>query len=192
MTYKKLPKAGTLTLPKLTWMPTPAHSSRGGVAIEDVFLHRWGGGTLPGVESEFKNPANQASSTFVYAGEVGPFRGQCVQMVKLADKAWTEAAFNAEGVSIECADAIWLGHDPIGFARVARITGWLCKHLGLPPVWVRDPHTHAKGVCRHADGGQDGGGHTACPTTDIHLWEQFIYRVKAEVKADGYRKAWAL
>jgi hypothetical protein len=127
----------------------------------------------------------------VYAGETGKDAGRCYQMVALADKAWTEAAFNSEGVSIECGDGIWLGTDPVGFARAARITGWLLMHERLPAAWVRDPHTHLKGFARHADGGTDGGGHTACPTTDLDLWHQFVARVKAEVAHGGYREKWA-
>jgi hypothetical protein len=137
------------------------------------------------------NPKNEASSHFVYAGEIGHDAGQCVQMVALKDKAWTEAAFNSEGISIECADAIWLLHDPKGFARAARITAWLLQHEHLPGAWVRDPHTHAKGLARHADAGSAGGGHTACPTTDKELWIQFVSRVKAELAHGGFRADWA-
>jgi hypothetical protein len=198
MRYANLPAIGTTTLPELAFRWTPAKSSRPhGVAIEDVFLHRWGitafgKETIDGVLAEFLNPANEASAHLVYAGEVGRSAGRCVQMVRLADKAWTEAADNAEGVSVECGDAMWLGHDPEGFARAARIAGWLLRHEHLPAAWVRHPHTtHYRGVTRHADGGVADGGHTVCPTADLELWRQFVARVKGELLHGGYRAAWA-
>lgn len=196
MRYENLPEVGSVVLPALEWVPTGNRSSRRGRKVETVFLHRWGivawkSERIQGVINTFKNRAANASAHIVYAGEVGPDAGECVQMVALKDKAWTEGFFNDEGVSIECGDAMWLGHDPKGFARAARITGWLLKDLDLDAQWVADPHAAKEGVSRHADGGQDGGGHTACPTTDLELWRQFIGRVKAEVAFDGYRREWA-
>ena len=198
MEYKDLPEIGKTTLPDLHWEPTRACGPReSGSHIQIAFAHRWGisnpnAESIAGVINEFMNPANQASAHIVYAGEVGPSRGQAVQMVPLSAKAWTEAADNSKGVSVEFGDEIWLGGDPEGFARAARIFGWLCHHCSLPPNWVRNPHgSTAKGISRHADGGAADGGHTQCPTTDIQLWEQFVYRVKAEYKHGGYRKEWA-
>lgn len=160
-------------------------------------MHRWGitafaKETIEGVIAEFENPANQASAHIVYAGEVGPSAGRCVQMVPLHLKAWTEALDNSEGVSVECGDAMWLGHDPEGFARAARIAGWLLLDEKLPAAWVRHPHTtHYHGIARHADGGAADGGHTVCPTADLELFAQFVARVKAEIAHGGYRKEWA-
>lgn len=198
MVYKHLPAIGSSTLPPLEFRMTPAKSERAsGAAIEDVFVHRWGitafgAETIDGVIAEFMNPANQASAHLVYGGEVGKSAGRCVQMVPLAAKAWTEAADNSEGVSIECADAMWLGKDPEGFARAARIVGWLLRHEALPAAWVRHPHTtHYRGVTRHADGGAADGGHTVCPTADLELWRQFVARVKGELVHGGYRDRWA-
>jgi hypothetical protein len=197
MRYSNLPAIGTLTLPSLEVKMTPAKSSRpSGAVIEDVFVHRWGitafrHESIEGVIAEFLDPANEASAHLVYAGEVGLSAGRCVQMVRLADKAWTEGADNGEGVSIECGDAMWLGHDPVGFARAARIVGWLLRHEHLPAAWVRHPHTtHYHGVTRHADGGAADGGHTICPTADLELWHQFVARVKGELVHGGYRDKW--
>lgn len=191
MVYKNLPPVGSLPLPKLEWFPTLACSPRVGTHIEDVWAHRWGGGTCAGVCNWFSNPGNQASAHIVYAGETGPEKSRCVQMVKLADAAWTEAGGNREGVSVEMADLIWLGKDPVGFARSARIFGWLLLHEKLPAAWVRDPHTHKHGLTRHADGGAWAGGHYVCPTQDKELFMQFVYRVKQEISHGGYRTVWA-
>lgn len=199
MRYTNLPPVGTVVLPELEFHWTKASSPRThGVEIEDVFMHRWGvtatgAETIDGVIGEFLNPANQASSHLVYAGEAGKSAGRCAQMVHLADKAWTEAADNSEGVSVECGDPMWLGHDPHGFAIAARIAGWLLLHEKLPAAWVRQPHTtHYKGVTRHADGGAADGNHTVCPTADLELFAQFVARVKAELVHGGYRTDWAL
>lgn len=195
--YAVLPAVGSLTLPDLVWEPTQAKSSRNGATVEELFMHRWGISdwkheSLDGIISEFLNPANQASAHIAYAGEVGKDAGRCVQFVALADKAWTEAADNPEGVSVECGDAMWLGKDPEGFARAARIAGWLLSHEHLPAAWVSKPHTtHTHGISRHADGGTADGGHTLCPTDDLQLWHQFVARVKAEIAFGGYRKVWA-
>lgn len=197
MRYSSLPPVGSLVLPDLIWTPTLAKSSRNGATVEEVFMHRWGirswqHESIDGVIREFLVPANQASAHIVYAGEVGKDAGRCVQMVALAEKSWTEAADNPEGVSVECADAMWLGHDPKGFARAARIAGWLLGHEHLPAAWVRNPHsTHIHGISRHADGGTPDGGHTLCPTDDLQLWHQFVSRVKAEIAFGKYRKVWA-
>lgn len=196
--YTTLPPVGSIALPNLIWTPTQAKSSRAsGVEVEELFMHRWGIGdwkheSIDGVIAHFMDPANQASSHLVYAGEVGKDAGRCVQMVALADKAWTEAADNSEGVSIECGDAMWLLADPRGFARAARIAGWLLNHEHLPAAWVRNPHgTHVHGISRHADGGAADGGHTLCPTDDLELWQQFVARVKAEIAHGGYRTLYA-
>lgn len=196
MIYKNLPPVGGHVLPAITWTPTTAFSSRGGRKVETAFAHRWGVSDwrherIQGVINTFQNVANQASSHIVYAGEVGFDAGECVQMVRLADKAWTEGAFNSEGVSVELGDAMWLGADPEGFCVAARIFGWLLKHCDLNNQWVKDPHTHNTGISRHGDGGVDGGGHTSCPTSDLELWGQFVARVKAEYKRGGYRTVWA-
>ena len=180
-------------LPDIDWVPTKAKGDRAGAHVVRVVLHRWAANpVLPGpaealsyqgVINEFENIKNQASSHFVYPGSSVP--NKITQMVAYADYAWTEAAYNPTSVEIECADAIWLGHDPDGFEQLAHITGFLLKRFKLPPVW-----SHDRGFCRHADLGQAGGGHTQCPTTDMTLWRHFISRVQFNYKTDGYRRVW--
>jgi hypothetical protein len=188
--YKHLPPVGSLTLPHLEQHLTANNSSRLFAPIQKVWVHRWGGGSFAGVESWFSRTSSQASAHIVYAGEIGLDAGRCAQMVPYGRKAWTEAFYNRTGVSIECADAIWLGKDPVGFARTARIVAFLGHHHGLPPNWIHRVTLGRKGFLRHADGGQLAGGHTQCPTTDMELWWQFIYRVKLERAHGRFRPVW--
>jgi hypothetical protein len=195
MIYKHLPPVGSkrLFLPELEHHLTAASSPRLGMRVNKVWVHRWGGGTFSGVERWFDNPTHQASAHVVYAGETGPFAGHCAQMVRWSRKAWTEAFFNRSGISIESADAIWLGRDPVGFARLARMTAYLLHHNGLPPRWISASFINlGKGFCRHADGGALAGGHTQCPTTDLQLWRQFDWRVKKEHAHGGFRHHWGI
>ena len=189
-----------VVLPELEQHPTQACSDRHtGSKISMVVIHRWGvsqwkGERIDGVINYFKNPANQVSSHLVYAGEQGPDAGRCVQMVPLAKKAWTEAAFNSVGVSVESSDRLWLGDDLAGLHRLARITGWLLHHHGLPAVDLEgEAVLNDRGFTRHGALGMNGGGHTLCPTatpTDPR-WLLFRKQVKAEYDRGGYRTVWA-
>ena len=200
MVYKTLPPVGQgmSHLPELEFFPTPAMSSRMGLPVRKVWLHRWGvvfrnmpeeRQAFRGVLHEFQDPHNEASSHLVFPGTA--IRNYCAQMVPFSRKSWTEAAFNKTGISIECADAIWLGHDALGFAQLARITAYLLHRFGLPPQWTPAPgpiFNPRRGFCRHADGGGLAGGHTQCPTTDLELWRQFVGRTQAEYHRGEFRK----
>jgi hypothetical protein len=193
MRYRHLPDVGAYGLPELTPARSPNVSSRHGAHVRRIWIHAWGGGDFAGVCSWLRNPRSRASSHVVYAGEIGAAGGSCAQLVAFADKAWTEAAFNATGISIESADAIWHGKDPDGFARLARIAAFLMHSHALPMQWVRgeDLFVHdAKGISRHADGGELAGGHTACPTPDLELWKQFLGRTRDELAHGGFRHSW--
>lgn len=196
-------KEATLThpivLPKIDWVPTKAESSRHGGRVHAVAIHRWGArypasesSTYHGVINEFKNPANQASAHFVYPGVAVGGGYEITQMVPYAEKAWTESYFNPVCVEIESADAIWLGHDPLGFHLLARQAAYLLHHFHLEPQWITGQEIiHGKtGLCRHADLGSLGGGHTACPTTDIHLWSAFCNLTFHEYHRGGFRASW--
>ena len=170
------PAAPVVVLPELDWVPTAASGSRNGGQVVRVVVHRWGvaytdepaeARSYQGVINFFKNPANQASAHVVFPGSAVP--GKATQMVAWDQKAWAEAADNPTSDDIESADAIWLGHDPKGFQELARIVADRLHARGLPAVWSTQ-----SGFCRHGDLGQAGGGHTSCPTTDLHLWHLFV------------------
>ncbi len=182
----------THTLPTIVSRPTRARGDRHGLKVERVVLHTWGGRytTEPAeavsyraVISEFLNVANGASAHFVYPGSAVP--NEITQMVDYADYAWTEAAYNPTSVEIECADAIWQGHDPDGLEQLAHITGYLLHRFRLQPV-----HEVNGGFCRHGDLGTAGGGHLFCPTADLAFFRAFGQKVAEHYHAGGYRKRW--
>lgn len=179
-------------LPEIRWRPTVNFAPRLGAHVDRVVLHRWGvrytdehGEALSyeGVVHYFQQPASQVSSHFVYPGSAVP--NEITQMVRYADYAWTEAAYNPTSVEIECADAIWLGHDAPGLEQLAHTVGFLLHHFQLPPVW-----SHERGFCRHADLGAAGGGHLECPTTDLAFWRMFERSVQHNYNLGGYRRFW--
>lgn len=173
------------TLPTLLWHPTAASSPRFGHLVSLVVVHRWGvrytseadeARSYLGVVNFFSDPRNKASAHVVYPGSAVP--KAATQMVAWADMAWAEAAYNPTADDVESADAIWLGHDPIGFDQLALIVSQRLKARGLPPVW-----SSRSGFCRHADLGAAGGGHTECPTTDLALWRSFVGKVQTHYHA---------
>jgi hypothetical protein len=192
VTYPHLPAVGSIAAPPIAWHPSPNRSSRNGTQPSVLFNHVWGGGTLDGVVSWLSEPQSQASAHLVYGGQVGPDAGRCVQLVAWADKAWTECDLNPRGLSIESADAVWNGHDPEGFAQLARIVALILHVHGWPVRWVTGEQLLAgtRGHARHADAGALGCGHLACPTTDLNLYRQFHARVLAESRHGGFRSTY--
>jgi hypothetical protein len=187
------PAPAPIVLPdNLVWHPTKASGSRNGEDVVRVVVHRWGvaytteaaeASSYHGVVNFFNNPANEASAHIVFPGSAVP--GEATQMVAWDDKAWAEAAYNPSSDDIESADAIWLGHDPQGMAVLARIVAFRLKQRDLPATYSAE-----KGFCRHADLGAAGGGHTQCPTTDMHLWNAFVGLVQHEYTRGGFRPSW--
>jgi len=179
-------------LPELVWTPTTACSDRRGHPVSLVVVHRWGvrytspeaeASSYHGVVNWFRNPAHQVSAHFVYPGSAVP--NEATQMVRYADYAWAEAAYNPSSVEVESADAIWLHSDDDGLHQLARIVAFLLHRYGLPAVW-----SSRRGFCRHADLGAAGGGHTECPTTDLGLWRIFCRLVQAEADRGHFRPVW--
>ena len=192
MQYPRLPAVGEAPLPALPFHASPNQSSRGGRRPRLVFLHTWGGGSFDSVRAWLSDPEAKASAHVVYGGTLDNAAGAAVQLVPWAAKAWTECELNPVGISVECADAIWRGHDAHGFAQLARIVAFLClRHLdACRPVDAHGIVAGTHGFTRHADAGALGCGHLACPTTDLQLWRQFASRVVAEYRHGGFRDRW--
>lgn len=185
-------RVAPVVLPSLKWHPTAAKSPRHGHPVELVVVHRWGvrytsptaeAHSYGGVIAYFADPSNGASAHVVFPGSA--VAGEATQMVPWAEAAWAEAAYNAGADEVESVDAIWLGHDEAGMRVLARIVAYRLHARKLPPVW-----SNRRGFCRHADLGVAGGGHLACPTTDLVLWRRFATMVQLEHVRAGFRKTW--
>lgn len=181
-----------VVLPDLLWHPSPAFSSRRGHPVELVVVHRWGvrfttepaeAISYHGVVNYLSDPIHRASAHIVFPGSAVP--GEATQLVAWDQLAWAEAAYNAVADDVESADAIWIGDDTEGMRVLARIVAFRLHVRGLPAVW-----STRRGFCRHADLGAAGGGHTACPTTNIAQWRSFVKMVQHELDRGGFRSVW--
>lgn len=194
MKYERVPPIGSLSAPALPYMRSANQSSRHGQRVELVFLHRWGNpdSDFAGNVAFLRRKGSGVSSHVVYAGERGPYKGKAAQLVPWGAKAWTQCDLNPRAISFETADAIWLGSDPIGFARLARMVALVLHVNRLPVRWVHGAMfvNGGDGFLRHGDAGRLGCGHLFCPTSDLQLWRQFVNRVVAESRHGGFRKTW--
>jgi hypothetical protein len=107
----------------------------------------------------------------------------------MRDKAWHAAAFNSRSIGVEHANVTAKGYATVRQLRVsARIFGWLCLHLEIPPRWARGGI--GRGVCYHGELGALGGGHPSCGP-DHSGWLRFLDYLHAEMARGGYREKWA-
>jgi len=176
--------ASAIVLPKLTWRRSPNQSSRHGERIDLLVWHETAG-AYAGSVNWLCNPAAQASAHLVIR-EDGL---AATQLVALADKAWHAVAFNPRSVGVEHANTTAKGYATEHQLRVsARVFGWLCLHLGVPPRWARGGV--GRGVCYHGELGAAGGGHYNCGP-DHAGWLRFLDYLHAEVERGHYRDKWA-
>lgn len=187
-------KLAPVVLPELDWVPTSNTEPRSGVPVSHVVIHRWGvaytsegaeASSYEGVINCFKQRSFEASAHIVFPGTAVP--GRATQMVPWDQAAWAEMAYNRSSDDIECADAIWLGHDPHGLAVLARIVAFRLHVRGLPAVYSAE-----RGYCRHGDLGASGGGHYDCPVSSGSdpIWKAFEGLVAHETQRGGFRKSW--
>lgn len=143
-------------------------------------------GSYAGSVSWLCNPAADASAHIVVR-EDGL---EATQLVPLGSKAWHAAYYNPRSVGVEHANITGKGYATEAQLRVsARVFGWLCLHLGIPPRFARGGN--GRGVCRHLDLGSLGGGHTQCGP-GLAAWERFLVMLHEEIARGGYRDTWAL
>lgn len=169
-------------------------SSRHGTRPSLIVLHtteghnRAGTSDLIGLANWFDNPAAQSSSHVGIDAE-----GNKVRMVPDGEKAWTQANFNPQALSIE----------QVGFASKSK-RFWITRyHRGLRAVaeqvadWsikynIPLKHSTSRGVCQHSDLGAAGGGHHDCgpgyPFKYVLYWARLIaWRKKG--RKGGWRQA---
>lgn len=171
-------------LPPIVHAATPNQSSRNGARVDLLVWHETAG-SYAGSVAWLRNPRAQASAHLVIRED----GGQATQLVALAGKAWHAAAYNPRSVGVEHANTTAKGYATDRQLEVsARVFGWLCVHLGIPPRWARGGV--GPGVCYHGELGALGGGHTACGP-DHAGWERFLALLHDEIVRGGYRKTWA-
>lgn len=140
-------------------MNVVCQSSRNGVKLRLIVLHDTEGANLPGIRdlqglgAWFDRVTTSASSTVANDAE-----GNNARYVPDSRKAWAQAAYNPQALSIE----------QIGFASQ---TGWPEAQLRSTAKWIAYwskkygiPITKSTehGVCQHSDLGAAGGGHKDC------------------------------
>jgi hypothetical protein len=174
-----------IVLPPLVHANTPNKSSRNGTKVDLLVWHETAG-LYHGSVAWLENPAAQASAHLVIDEE----GSHATQLVYLAEKAWHAAAYNSRSVGVEHANTTAKGYATDRQLEVsARVFGWLCLHLGVPPRWARGGV--GPGVCYHGELGALGGGHYLCgPNPDG--WQRFLAMLHNEITRGGYRKEWAL
>lgn len=130
-------------------------SSRGGADPHMIVLHSTEGDNIPGdgdligLGRWFDNPAAQASSHVAVDAE-----GRSARYVKDHEKAWTQAAYNPQALSIEQVAYAAQGSWPDAqLHKVAQYIAYWSKKYGIP---IRHG---IPGVVRHSDLGSSGGGH---------------------------------
>lgn len=170
-------------LPPLVQKRTPNQSSRNGTAITHLVWHATAG-AYAGSVSWLCDPAADASAHLVL-DEHGT---EATQLVHLAAKAWHAVAWNSFSVGVEHASLGAGFASSVQLHESARVFGWLCHHLGIPPVFgLHKP----RGIVRHRDLGLAGGGHSDGPTDQVWFHE-YLPAVQHEVSVGGFRKTWAL
>lgn len=139
------------------------YSTRRGVRPRWAVMHytvspnRPGWSDVDAVVAWFDNPASQASSNFVIDGE-----GHCAYIVRTSDKAWTQAAANPLGWSIEF---VALGTEPAltrpQLARAAQVIHDQNRVWQIPNQLgsVAGCSVARGGIIDHAMLGLCGGGH---------------------------------
>lgn len=173
-----------MILPELLWHPSPNQSGRHGARIDLLTWHETAG-PYHGAISWLCNPASDASAHIV----INEWGSEATQLVALGQKAWHSADFNRRSVGVEHANTTPKGYATERQLEVsARVFGWLCLHLAIPPRWARGGI--GRGVCYHGELGAAGGGHYSCGP-DHSGWLRFLERLHAELERGHYRKVWA-
>jgi N-acetyl-anhydromuramyl-L-alanine amidase AmpD len=170
-------------LSPLVQRKTPNQSSRNGASITHLVWHATAG-SYAGSVNWLCQPAAQASAHLVIRED----GGEVTQLVHLAMKAWHAVAANGYSVGVEHASPGAGFDSDEQFHESARVFGWLCHHLNIPPVFgLHKP----KGIVRHRDLGLAGGGHSDGPADSV-WFTYYLPAVQHEVARGGFRKVWAL
>jgi hypothetical protein len=143
---------------------SPCQSSRGGVKPRLIVLHitvshnRPGSGDVKAIADYFGHLSTRASSHIINDAE-----GHDCRCVPDEAKAWTQAAYNPQSLSIEQVEyadkprARWLAENAKGLENTAQWVAYWSVKYDIP---LRK--STSSGVCQHRDLGAAGGGHVDC------------------------------
>jgi N-acetyl-anhydromuramyl-L-alanine amidase AmpD len=184
-----------VVLSPLVQRRSPNQSSRRGAAITHLVWHATAGHYAPSIAwlctpttywPDGRVKSGPDASAHLVAREDG---GEVTQLVHLAEKAWhAYPTWNAISVGVEHASMGAGFASNAQLAESARIFGWLCWHLSIPPVFgLHRP----RGIVRHRDLGAAGGGHSDGPSDQVWFHE-YLPLVQHELERGGFRKVWAL
>jgi hypothetical protein len=140
-------------------MDVACQSSRDGARPRLIVLHDTEGGNIPGVQDLrslgefFDRITTQASSNVGVDAE-----GISARYVKDGAKAWAQAAFNPQSLSIEqigfASQTVWPAAQ---LRKTAQYVAYWAVRYEIPLE-----HSTEHGVCQHSDLGVAGGGHRDC------------------------------
>jgi hypothetical protein len=144
---------------------SPNCSSRNGSRPRRIVLHitvshnRPGLGDLSDMVAYLCRRDVQASSHIINDAE-----GHDARIVPDGLKAWTQAAYNPDSLSIEQIEysdkrtrAEWLSGNKAQLDNTAKWCAYWCKKYGIDAV-----HSVSHGICEHSELGRAGGGHSDC------------------------------
>lgn len=126
-------------------------------------------GSYEGTISWCNNPASSVSCYAVIAKD-----GRMAQLVDLDNKAWTQAAGNADWIGVEMEG----NQEPLTgpqLQTVARLYAWLVQTYGVPLAKTDSPT--GRGLGWHGMGGSAWGGHFQCPGPAMVAQRDEILRV---------------
>lgn len=170
-------------LPPIVQRKSPNQSSRHGQPVTHLVWHATAGHYGPSV-AWLCNVAAEASAHLVLRED----GAECTQLVHLEEKAWHAVSWNAWSIGVEHASLGSGFASPAQLRESARVFGWLCHHLGIPPVHGL---YRPRGIVRHRDLGISGGGHSDGPTDQV-WFKEYLPAVQHELAVGGFRKTWAL
>lgn len=188
-TQEPLPVAGaTQGFPGCRTSFVRNQSSRNGVRPIWFVIHytvspnRPGWSDVNAVVALFNTTSAQASSHFVIDAE-----GNCAYIVPIESKAWTEAAGNSLGVSVEVinsgSEASFMASP--GYARLRQVTLEVHRRTGIP-LTRGSVYPSRPGIVQHKDGGLPWGGHVDITPYSI---DQVVNIITAPVITTQDRRA---
>jgi N-acetyl-anhydromuramyl-L-alanine amidase AmpD len=168
-----------VALPPLRTRMSPNRSSRRGQRIKGIVVHETEGGYL-GAVGWLCRPQSGVSAHIVLKED----GSEATQLVPWSEKAWHACNANAYTLGLEMAGFGATRNLDAQVARTARICGYWCTRLEIPPVFQAKAWG---GIARHRDLGPFGCNHSDPKGFD---WDEFIKMVAAEVKRGGFRPRW--